>query len=212
MRRTGAAVGVAGVVLVLHAIPAAAAPRPLAPSDGATVKTSYPVFRWSLPPGESALEITVASLPPTDATGGLLERKVVANEALEPGAETWRPPRPLWAGSYWWSVTSLEATGAATARSPVASFTIPNSLQVIRVSVPSRRVVRVRWRSNVRQVSISVRMTSGGRRLWSTVRRARTPEPGRAVASRFTIPSRYARSVAGASFTVRIAARLAPLP
>jgi hypothetical protein len=212
MRGTVAAAGAAGVALVLFATVATGAPRLLAPSDGAKVRSSFPAFRWTLPPGELAGEIFVARLPSMNPDGGFPARNVVVSDTLATDDERWVPRRPLWAGTYWWLVTSTvdSDTDLGTRYSAVSGFTIPISLEVLRISAPNWRVVTVRWRGNVPRVAISLRLLSRGRLVWMKVSPATSPAPGVAVATRFTVPGRYARSLDGASFSVGISARVAP--
>jgi hypothetical protein len=211
MRGTVAAAGAAGVVLVLFATVASAVPRLLAPSDGAKVRSSFPVFRWTLPDGELAREIFVARLPRTGSDGGFPARNVVASDTLAVDDERWVPKRPLWAGTYWWLVTSTDSdTGLETRYSAVSGFTIPISLEVLRISGPKRRVVTVRWRGNVRRVAVTLRLLSRGRLVWTAVKSATPTAPGRPVATRFAVPSRYAGALDGATFSVGISARVAP--
>jgi hypothetical protein len=212
MRGTVAAAGAAGIVLVLFATVAAAVPRLLTPFDGAKVRTSFPVFRWTLPPEELAREIFVARLPRTNLDGSFPARNVVASDTLATDDERWVPTRPLWAGTYWWLVTSTvdSDTDLGTRYSAVSGFTIPISLEVLRITGPKRRVVTVRWRGNVPRVAITLRLLSRGRLVWMTVGRPTAPAPGRAVATRFTVPARYAGSLDGATFSVGISARVAP--
>jgi hypothetical protein len=207
-----AAAGAAGIALVLFATVASGAPRPLAPADGAKVRSSFPVFRWTLPAGELAREIFVARLPRTSLDGGFPDRNVVARDTLAGDDQRWVPKRPLWAGTYWWLVTSTvdSDTDLGTRYSAVATFTIPISLEVLRISGPSRRVVTVRWRGNVRRVAITLRLLSRGRLVWTAVEPATSTAPGRAVATRFTVPGRYAGALDGATFSVGISARVAP--
>jgi hypothetical protein len=207
-----AAAGAAGVVLVLFATVASAVPRLLAPFDGAKVRSSFPVFRWTLPAGELAREIFVARLPRTGPDGGFPAGNVVASDTLAGDDERWVPKRPLWAGTYWWLVTSTvdSDTDLGTRYSGVSGFTIPISLEVLRISGPNRRVITVRWRGNVRRAAITLRVLSRGRVVWSAVEPATSTAPGRAVATRFTVPVRYAGALAGATFSVGISARVAP--
>ena len=212
MRGTVAAAGAAGIALVLFATVAIGAPRLLTPSDGAKVRSSFPVFRWTLPPAELAREIFVARLPRTDPDGGFPARNVVASDTLAGDDERWVPTRPLWAGTYWWLVTSTgdSDTDLGTRYSVVAGFTIPISLEVLRITGPNPRVVTVRWRGNVRRVALTLRLRSRGRLVWMAVAAATAPAPSRAVATRFTVPDRYAGSLDGATFSVGISARVAP--
>jgi hypothetical protein len=209
-----AAASAAGVVLVLFATAAFGAPRLLAPSDGSRVRSSFPVFRWTLPAGELAREIFVARLPRTSPDGGFPARNVVASDTLAGDDERWVPKRPLWAGTYWWLVTSTVDsdfdTDLGTRYSAVSGFTIPISLEVLRISGPNRRVITVRWRGNVRRVAITLRLLSRGRLVWTAVEPAASPAPGRTVATRFTVPDRYAGALDGATFSVGISARVAP--
>jgi hypothetical protein len=197
---------------VLFATVASGAPRPLAPSDGAKVRSSFPVFRWTLPAGELAREIFVARLPRTGPDGAFPARNVVATDTLAGDDERWVPRRPLWAGTYWWLVTSTidSETNPGTRHSAVSGFTIPISLEVLRISGPSRRVITVRWRGNVRRVAITLRLLSRGRLAWRAVQPATSTAPGRTVSTRFTVPARYAGALDGATFSVGIAARVAP--
>lgn len=212
MSRRVAAVVAAGVVLVLFATVASAAPRLLAPSDGSKVRSSLPVFHWTLPAGELAREIFVARLPRTGPDGGFPARNVVATDTLADDDERWVPKRPLWAGTYWWLVTSRVDSDSdlGTRHSAVSGFTIPISLEVLRISAPNRRVITVRWRGNVRRVAITLRVSSRGDLVWTSVESATSTAPGRPVATRFTIPDRYAGALAGATFSVGISARVAP--
>ena len=212
MGRTLAAAGAAGVALVLFATAASGAPRLLTPSDGAKVRASFPLFRWTLPAGELARGIFVARLPRTSPDGGFPARNVVASDTLAGDDERWVPKRPLWAGTYWWLVTSTADfdTDPGTRYSAVSGFTIPISLDVLRISGPSRRVITVRWRGNVRRVAITLRLLSRGRLVWTAVEPAASTAPGRVVATRFTVPDRYAGALDGATFSVGISARVAP--
>lgn len=94
-------------VLVVHA----EAPAPFAlwsPSDGATVEALRPRLCWTVP-DPAVQSVASYSVTLTDSDGAATSFEVP--EGGGPGPRCARPPSPLAAGPYTWSVTALAANG-----------------------------------------------------------------------------------------------------
>jgi hypothetical protein len=156
-----------------------AAAMPLTPPPGATVATAHPHFTWTLPPNEQSEAIFIASKPDVTPDGKFHDENFVNGANLGADVREWSPPpsRPLYAGHYWWNVSSTSRDALARHYSAPADFTIPVALRLYgvtakRFSLPRRRL----WVSgiasaNVKRPLVRVRLLHGRRIVWKSAHR-----------------------------------------
>jgi hypothetical protein len=151
------------------------AATPTSPASGAVVRSSHPVFKWTLPPGESSQSIYIASKPDTTPEGKFHDENVVDSDfffSTEDPRE-WSATSPLYAGRRWWIVGSRNDETFDTSFSTPSAFTIPPTAKVVSLGVRRYAFLRnldftVRWRTNARRPIVTASVsTLGGRRLWS---------------------------------------------
>jgi hypothetical protein len=100
-------VALAGVLGIVAATALGAA-TPVTPPPGAFIKT--PVFNWTLPANEESDALTIADRPDTTAGGMFVAGNVVRTHSFVNDETTWSPSAPLYAGRYWWLVSSRDRT------------------------------------------------------------------------------------------------------
>jgi hypothetical protein len=156
------------------ALTAWGAATPTSPAPGAVVRSSHPVFKWTLPPGESSYSIYIASKPDTTPEGKFHEENVVDSDFFfTEDPREWSPTSPMYAGRRWWIVGSLNDETYDTSFSTPREFTIAPTAKIVSLGVRRYAFLRnldftVRWRSNARRpiVTASISTLSGTRR-WS---------------------------------------------
>lgn len=117
----------AAAVLLAFAAPAGATPTPIAPTAGEAM-SSQPAFSWLLPAGETAVRLVVSPSPETSGSAGELARSIRSEEVPD-GVTAYAFTRKLFAGSYWWQVSS--AVSSSERRAAAAqSFTVPAHLDM----------------------------------------------------------------------------------
>jgi hypothetical protein len=147
---------------------------PSSPSSGAVLHTSHPVFKWTLPPGESSDSIYIARKPDTTPEGKFYDENVVESDFFRFSTDPreWSPTSPLYAGRRWWIVGSRNEDFDTFFSTP-SEFTIAPFAKIVSVGVRRFAFLRnldfvVRWRSNARQPIVSASIsTLSGRRRWS---------------------------------------------
>jgi hypothetical protein len=148
---------------------------PTSPASGAVLKTSHPVFTWTLPAGESSESIYIASKPDTTPEGKFFDENVVDSDFFfsDQDPRQWSPTSPLYAGRRWWIVGARNNETYDTTFSTPSAFTIAPTAKIVGVSVRRYSFLRnvdftVRWNSNARRpiVEASISTLSGIRR-WS---------------------------------------------
>jgi hypothetical protein len=147
---------------------------PTSPASGAVVRSSHPIFKWTLPAGESSASIYIASKPDTTPEGKFHDENVVDSDFwFSTDPREWSPTSPLYAGRRWWIVGSRDDETYDTSFSTPREFTIAPTATIVSVGVRRYAFLRnldftVRWRSNVRRpiVTASISTLSGIRR-WS---------------------------------------------
>lgn len=156
-----------------------AAATPVTPPPGATVTTAHPHFTWTLPPNEQSEAIFIASKPDVTPEGKFYDENFVNGANVGADVREWSPPssRPLYAGHYWWNVSSIDRAKLARHYSAPAEFTIPVALRLYgvtakRFSSPRRRL----WVSgiasaNVKRPLVRVRLLRGRRIVWKSAHR-----------------------------------------
>jgi hypothetical protein len=194
-----AVVAVVALAAAVVATAALAAARPISPAANETVRSSNPVFRWELPANERSEAIYVARLPDTTPEGRFISRNLAASDVLTADTREWVPGSPLYAGSYWWNVATLDRTKVERRYSTPSPFSIPASARILGVGVGWQRLstireleLDVRWSANTRQATLTVELLAGRRRLWRARKTDRTvsvglPERG---SLSFTLPRR----------------------
>jgi hypothetical protein len=147
---------------------------PTSPASGAVLQSSHPVFKWTLPPGESSESIYIASKPDTTPEGKFHDENVVDSDFwFSTDPREWSPTSPLYAGRRWWIVGSRNDETFETSFSAPREFTITPTAKIVSLVVRRYAFLRnldftVRWRSNARRPIVTASVsTLGGRRLWS---------------------------------------------
>jgi hypothetical protein len=147
--------------------------EPTSPAPGAVPRSSHPVFKWTLPPGDSSESIYIASKPDTTPEGKFHEENVVESDFFLNDPREWSPTSPLYAGRRWWIVGSRNDETFDSSFSRPSEFTIAPTAKIVSVSIRRYTFLRnldftVRWRSNARRpiVTASISTLSGIRR-WS---------------------------------------------
>jgi hypothetical protein len=155
------------------ALTAWATAEPTSPAPGAVLRSSHPVFKWTLPPGESSESIYIASKPDTTPEGKFHEENVVEADFFLDDPREWSPTSPLYAGRRWWIVGSRNDETFDSSFSRPSEFTIAPTAKIVSLGVRRYAFLRnldftVRWRSNARRpiVTASISTLSGIRR-WS---------------------------------------------
>jgi hypothetical protein len=165
---------VALVGAAMFAAATLAAATPVTPPPGATVATAHPHFTWTLPPNEQSEAIFIASKPDVAPEGKFYDENFVNGANVGADVREWSPPpsRPLYAGRYWWNVSSTERDTLARHYSAPAEFTIPIALRLYsvtgkRYSYPRRRLwVDVIASANVKRPLLRARLLHGHRVIW----------------------------------------------
>ena len=147
---------------------------PTSPASGAVVRSSHPIFKWTLPAGESTESIYIADQPNTTPEGKFYDENVVDSDFFfSTDPREWSPTSPLYAGRRWWIVGSRNDETFDTSFSMPSEFTIAPTAKIVSVGVERYEFLRnldftVRWRSNARRpiVTASISTLSGIRR-WS---------------------------------------------
>lgn len=156
-----------------------AAATPVTPPPGATVTTAHADFTWTLPPNERSEAIFIASKPDVTPEGKFYDENFVNGGNVGADVREWSPPpsRPLYAGHYWWNVSSTDRDTLARHYSVPADFTIPVALRLYgvtakRFSFPRRRLwVSGITSANVKHPLVRVRLLYGRRIVWTSAHR-----------------------------------------
>jgi len=174
-----ALVGIAGLV----AAGAHAAATPVTPPPGASVEA--PVFSWTLPANEQAVALSIADKPDTTATGMFLAQNVVRAHSFTNDETTWSPSAPLYAGHYWWLVSSRDRTTAEPYSSAPSDFRVGLSFELDQLPVHrslSHHWLRIslRWKGNMRTVRFKLSILRRGKIIWARtgLRRNLVGSPG----------------------------------
>jgi hypothetical protein len=158
----------------IFAAAAFAAATPVTPPPGAIVRTAHPDFTWTLPSNEQSEAVVIASKPDVTPEGKFYDENFVNGANVGADMREWSPPpsRPLYAGHYWWNVSSSDRDTLARHYSVPADFTIPVALRLYRItakrfSFPRRRLwVDVIVSANVKRPLVRVRLLHGRRIFW----------------------------------------------
>jgi hypothetical protein len=168
MLRRLIATAVAAAAVVAAA--ADAAPTLVAPSPGASMTTTHPVFSWTLPAGESGESISIARSPKINpVTNDFLLAELQDADILEQGEGKWTPERPIPAGKYYWHV----ASGSESVKhgfSAVNSFVIRPAIMfksiAVKTYLPQRTfLITTTWYANMRAVNLVARLMAGSKQL-----------------------------------------------
>jgi hypothetical protein len=175
-----AVVASCALVAAVAATAALAAARPISPAANETVRSPRPVFRWELPANERSEAIYVARAPDTTPEGRFHSANIAASEVFTTETREWAADSPLYAGSYWWNVATIDRARFERRYSAPSPFSIAASARIVRVGASWQRLVtireldlEVRWRANTRAASLTVELFAGRRRLWRARRAER---------------------------------------
>jgi hypothetical protein len=154
------------------------AATPVTPQGGATT-SSHPVFTWTLAPDEESDAVHVANRPETTPAGEFHSENVVMTGAVDDATvTTWSPTEALFAGRYWWNVETRDAD-FMPAFSSVSEFTVAPEIRLSAARLSRSRVLRqitvdLRWVTNVREVTLELRLLRKGRAVGIVRRQAET--------------------------------------
>jgi hypothetical protein len=169
---------IAALVVAMGVVTCAAlaAATPVTPPPGAVLTTSQPVFNWTLPANERSDALYIANKPDTTPAGKFLDENVVRSRSFTKDETTWSPSSPLYAGRYWWLVSSRDRNASQSYYSVPREFRIEVSL--VMYAVKTRRFlsrhrlgVTVRWRANVRTMTVKASLLRRGRIIWARTER-----------------------------------------
>jgi hypothetical protein len=204
---------IAGLSLATGAAWGAA--QPISPTPGEVVRSSHPIFRWSLPANERSQAVYIANKPDTTPDGQFHSENVVdVGVFFEPqDPREWSPSNPLYAGRYWWHVWSSDRSTYDSYYSAPSDFTIPAEARIVGLRVRRYRFLRwlnveMSWRANVRRpIAEASIFTLRGRRLWSA-RSTEFGSVGSVGSSDFTwTPARRIRPGTRVRLTLRLRAQ-----
>jgi len=169
--RIAALVGALGIV----AAAAFAAATPVTPRPGAFIDPpSSPAFSWTLPADEQSDGLFIADKPDTTAEGTFPQGNLVRAHSFTNGETDWSPAAPLYAGHYWWLVSSHD-------RSMPERYSLPSDFW-IRLSFEfdagkvrrsqTRHWLRIilRWRGNMHALRLRASLLLHGRVVWAAWR------------------------------------------
>jgi hypothetical protein len=183
-RRIVAFAALAGVAVSGSA--ALAAATPVTPAPGATITSAQPRFTWTLPTGELSQGLYIARKPDVTPEGRFYDQNIVQFGVVDAADREWTATQPLFAGRYWWNLWTSSSSSYAVFSTP-APFTIPISLTLVDVKTKRYSSVHaldldVRWRANVPQPLVRLRLLRGRKIVWkaSTTADNRIGAPGSA--------------------------------
>lgn len=171
MRRWASLLAVATLALVLPGAALGVATL-ISPAPGEVVRTSHPVFRWSVPANEESDYIYVATSPQTTPDGEFYSENVEDMDVFFGNETSWAPTYPLAAGSYWWLVGTHSPDTWDSYYTAPSAFSIPADVAISGVRVKRYRWLRlidvdVTWRSNTDGATVTARLSRNGRAVWS---------------------------------------------
>jgi hypothetical protein len=167
--RIAALVGALGSV----AATAFAAATPVSPPPGAIIDPpSPPLFSWTLPANEQTDALFIAARPDTTSTGAFVDANLVRAQSFTNGETTWSPTAPLYAGRYWWLVSSHDRKTSQPYYSAGRDFRIGLSFEFDRSQVRrslARHWLRLtpHWQGNMHAVRVKVSLLLRGRIIWT---------------------------------------------
>ena len=156
---------------------ATAAVNPVAPAPGERVTTAKPTFVWTVLEHETAQLLSISTSPKVKGNGTFAS-PVLAGRLAE--ADTsYRPTRPLAAGTYWWSVETFAQNPFRALWSAPMPFTVAGKARVKRPSLRMFKtidtaIITVTWNGNIKPATVITTVRKGKRKLWSK----KTREPG----------------------------------
>jgi hypothetical protein len=150
---------------------AIAAPTPISPTPGEIVATSHPVFNWMAPFNEETDYLYVANNPAVTPDGAFYDENVVETGILFDDERQWSPTSPLYAGQYWWLVSSHDRDTFDRFNSSPQSFTVRPAVSLLpvkthRYSFLHWMDVNVRWQANVRALTVKAQVIRRGKIVW----------------------------------------------
>src|SRR5690349_8835952 len=157
----------------LFAATALAAPTPVTPPPGALIEPpSPPTFSWTLPANERSDALYIADKPDGVVGGMFVEANVVRAHSFIGGESSWSPRAPLYAGHYWWLVSSSDRSTGQRFYSAQSDFRIGLSFEFDRARVArslSQHWLRLtpHWKGNMHTVRLKVSLVLGGRVIWA---------------------------------------------
>jgi len=168
--RIAALVGALG----LTAATALATATPLSPLPGAFIDPpAGPVFSWTVPANEQADAVYIADRPDTTTAGMFVEGNLIRAHSVMNGDTTWAPGAPLYAGRYWWLVSSHDRSTTEGSSSTPREFTIGLSFEFDRATVRrslSQHWLRLtpHWKGNMHTVRFRISLLLRGRVIWAS--------------------------------------------
>jgi hypothetical protein len=161
------------VGLGIVAATALAAATPVTPPPGAWIDPpSGPEFSWTLPANEQSDALFIADKPDTTAAGMFPQGNLVRAHSFTNGETTWSPSAPLYAGHYWWLVSSHDRSTSKRYYGAPSDFTVGFSFEMDRASIRrslSHHWLRItlHWKGNMHAVKFRVGLFLGRRTIWA---------------------------------------------
>jgi hypothetical protein len=124
-----------------------------------------------VPPNEQPQELDIAGKPDRAASGRFIDQNVIQFALFGDGETQWQAIDPLYAGHYWWLVGSSDPNTRQGYWSPLRDFRVRVALHLVPITVErdhSRRRLRIniRWKANLHDLAIRVRLIRRGRAIW----------------------------------------------
>ncbi|MGI9658559.1 MAG: hypothetical protein ACR2OD_06595, partial [Gaiellaceae bacterium] len=147
-----------------------AAVQPVSPAPKATVKTTKPVFKWTIPAGEEARAIAVSPKAAVDADGMFVDTEDF--ETLDAGATSHSVSLLLKAGKHWWSVKSSIPSPFQTFWSAPQVFTVKPKVSIRKAKIRrftaiDRASITINWTGNLKPATVKIRILNGKKKLFS---------------------------------------------
>jgi hypothetical protein len=148
----------------------------VSPAPGAVVPASHPVFTWTLPSNERSAALYIANSPDRNPDGTFYEENVVDAGAFANDERRYTAASALYAGQYWWLVSSTDRATSQSFYSTPTDFTIPVALtlypvKTVRSTYLHMLVMSVRWTANVHGLTVRARVLRRGRLIWQQAQR-----------------------------------------
>ena len=143
------------MAVVASLVPAAAAHAaavPTSPANGANVGPNiHPTLTWSLPAGERASFLRIASKPNVTPEGRFLTENVEQSASLTETQTQYTTVEALPAGPHWWTVDTFQTSPFAQYTSAPVGFGIAAA-----IGKPSLKITRYRF---IRKLGVDVRVS-----------------------------------------------------
>ena len=180
-----------GLLVLMPSVAGAA--TPVSPTPGEAVTSSNPTFTWSEPVGLTTDYLRIASAPDVTPDGSFYSQNIIDTGIFITPTLTWAPTRPLYAGAYWWTVESHDASYNQTT-SAALPFSVAEHTTLDSIALRSGFIgeLRAKWTTNTHAARLTLRIYRGSRLVASQVKDEDVFEPTSQDESSFifTLPKR----------------------